>query len=173
MATLFNPNLKFEKNLHFFFIFDFLQTFLLFHSNLPAFSHITSSILLKISQCPPFSFLDPLRNTMETDWDEYRFLQVIKFGLNKLKKPEITLTKDQLDAIRSFAQGKNVFVSLPTGSGKSIIFHIMPFIFEFLSLSGDDERNFIFIVQPLLGLIDDQIRAGSCWSSLLDDSTAK
>jgi len=49
-------------------------------------------------------------------------------------------------------------LSPSTGSGKSIIFHIMPFIFEFLSLSGDDERNFIFIVQPLLGLIDDQIK---------------
>ena len=44
-------------------------------------------------------------------------------GYDKLK------TK-QLEAIFVFLKGNNVFVSLPTGYGKSIIYAILPYAFD-------------------------------------------
>ena len=38
----------------------------------------------------------------------------------------------QIDAIKAFLSGKDVFVSLPTGYGKSIIYGILPLVFNLL-----------------------------------------
>jgi len=38
----------------------------------------------------------------------------------------------QVEAVESFVSGKDTFVSLPTGYGKSIIFAILPIIFDLL-----------------------------------------
>ena len=38
----------------------------------------------------------------------------------------------QTEAIQSFVSGRNTFVSLPTGYGKSVIFAILPILFDFL-----------------------------------------
>ena len=35
---------------------------------------------------------------------------------------------EQKEAIRSFFEGKNVFVNLPTGFGKSLIFQCLPIV---------------------------------------------
>ena len=38
----------------------------------------------------------------------------------------------QIDAIKSFVSDRDTFVTLPTGYGKSIIFAILPLLFNFL-----------------------------------------
>ena len=38
----------------------------------------------------------------------------------------------QLEAVKSFVSGKDTFVALPTGYGKSIILAILPLFFNFL-----------------------------------------
>ena len=38
----------------------------------------------------------------------------------------------QIDAIKNFVSGRDTFVTLPTGYGKSIIFAILPLLFNFL-----------------------------------------
>ena len=38
------------------------------------------------------------------------------------------LTTNQVDAITTFLHGKDVFVSLPTGSGKSVCFALLPIV---------------------------------------------
>ena len=41
------------------------------------------------------------------------------------------LLKDkQVEAIQKFCQGLDVFVSLPTGFGKSMIYELLPLIFD-------------------------------------------
>ena len=41
-------------------------------------------------------------------------------------------TDDQANAIREFVAGRDVFVTLPTGSGKSLCYAALPFVFDFL-----------------------------------------
>ena len=41
-------------------------------------------------------------------------------------------TSDQDKAVREFLQGKDVFVSLPTGEGKPLRFATLPAVFDFL-----------------------------------------
>lgn len=48
------------------------------------------------------------------------------------KKLSIDLKEKQLEAILEFLSGKDVFVSLPTGYGKSLIYEILPLVFDIL-----------------------------------------
>ena len=41
-----------------------------------------------------------------------------------------TLKDEQLEAIVNFAQGKDCFVALPTGYGKSVIYGVLPYVFD-------------------------------------------
>ena len=51
-----------------------------------------------------------------------------QFGLDQLKPK-------QKEVISTFVRGRDVFVSLPTGYGKSIIYAALPFVFD--SVKGD------------------------------------
>ena len=56
-------------------------------------------------------------------------------------------------AVQSFIQGRDVFVSLPTGSGKSLCYWLLPSIFE--HLKGNTCCT-VIIVSPLDALMKDQ-----------------
>lgn len=45
----------------------------------------------------------------------------------------IELKEKQREALLAFCQGRDVFVSLPTGYGKSIIFGLLPMVFNILN----------------------------------------
>ena len=53
-----------------------------------------------------------------------------KLGYGELKDK-------QVEAVASFMQGRDVFVSLPTGFGKSIIYALLPFAFD--NMRGMDQ----------------------------------
>ena len=42
----------------------------------------------------------------------------------------VQLKEKQIEAITSFVEGQDVFVSLPTGFGKSTIYAILPAVFD-------------------------------------------
>ena len=44
------------------------------------------------------------------------------------------LKPKQLEAIQAFMSGKDTFVSLPTGYGKSAIYAVLPFAFDCLGM---------------------------------------
>ena len=46
-------------------------------------------------------------------------------------------TDDQANAIREFVAGRDVFVTLPTGSGKSLCYAALPFVFDFLRAQSE------------------------------------
>ena len=83
------------------------------------------------------------------------------------------LNKYKKDAIISALQKKkDVFVSLPTGFGKSVIFQALPMVFDgFTGESG----HILVVVSPLLSLIKDQTKrlrpVGISCVSLSDVST--
>ena len=66
-------------------------------------------------------------------------------------------TEDQRDAIRSFVEGADVFVSLPTGSGKSLCYACLPVLFDILRGDADQQGCIVVIVSPLSSLMQDQV----------------
>lgn len=77
-------------------------------------------------------------------------------------------TSDQAKAIKEFLQGRDVFVSLPTGEGKSLCFAALPGVFDFLkrqlALSSDhhlaepsETSSICIVVSPLIALMKDQV----------------
>jgi len=73
--------------------------------------------------------------------------------------------EEQLKAAREFMTGRNVFVRLPTGSGKSMCYGCLPYAFDELEANtfGDLSRNaeenaIILIVCPLTSLMEDQVK---------------
>ena len=66
------------------------------------------------------------------------------------------LFEEQLHAPRGFFQGKDLFFSSPTGYGKSLVFHAIPIVADFLmdKLIG---TSCIVIVSPLQSLMLDQV----------------
>jgi len=60
----------------------------------------------------------------------------------------------QLQAIRSFMQGNDVFISLPTGSGKSLCYSVLPYAFDELL---NREGSIVVVVSPLIALMKDQV----------------
>lgn len=74
-----------------------------------------------------------------------------------IARMEIKELKDkQKEAIRSFASGKDVFVSLPTGYGKSLCYQILPILFD--SLRGNTTpTSIIVVVTPLTSIMKEQV----------------
>lgn len=70
------------------------------------------------------------------------------------------LRPNQEKVIREFLSGKDVFVSLPTGSGKSLCYCLLPLAFDYL-LRGESAapKSIVVIVSPLVALMKDQVKA--------------
>ena len=67
------------------------------------------------------------------------------------------LSPEQETAIRAFVDGRDVFVMLPTGSGKSLCYTALPSVFDILR--GKD-GHIVIVVSPLVALMKDQVH---CW----------
>ena len=73
--------------------------------------------------------------------------------------------QEQLKAASEFMTGRDVFVCLPTGSGKSMCYGCLPYAFDELEANtfGDSSRNaeqsaIVLIVCPLTALMEDQVK---------------
>ena len=69
----------------------------------------------------------------------------------------LILRPNQHKAIKSFLEGNDVFISLPTGSGKSLCFAILPYAFD--DICGR-AGSIVIIVSPLKALMNDQVCHG-------------
>ena len=54
-----------------------------------------------------------------------------------------------------FVEKEDVFVNLPTGSGKSLIYQALPLVFDHVS---NESGHIIFVVSPLVSLMEDQVK---------------
>ena len=71
-------------------------------------------------------------------------------------------TDDQKKTVEAFVLGKDVFISLPTGSGKSLCYACLPHLFDELRRrSGAREcvihHSIVVVVSPLSSLMQDQV----------------
>eukprot|EP00731_Ephydatia_muelleri_P034357 Em0056g16a len=63
---------------------------------------------------------------------------------------------NQHKAVKSFIEGSDVFISLPTGSGKSFCYSVLPFIYDDLY---HRVGSIVIVVSPLIALMKDQVAA--------------
>ena len=64
------------------------------------------------------------------------------------------LKPQQLEAMMQFLGGKDVFVVLPTGFGKSLIYACMPLVFDILHATND---SMVVVITPLTAIMKDQV----------------
>ena len=87
------------------------------------------------------------------------FINAIRYALDLSGYSNIFLKVKQIHILEALYREKDVVAVLPTGYGKSIIFHILPFLFEYRerNFMNSSRTNAIIVVAPLNSLIDDQI----------------
>jgi ATP-dependent DNA helicase RecQ len=83
------------------------------------------------------------------------FEDSVKTSLNVLQKQNLALTFHQKQALRSVIGGKDTFVSLPTGHGKSIIFECLPHCCDHLNRCCTPSA--VLVVSPLIALMETQV----------------
>ena len=64
------------------------------------------------------------------------------------------LKKEQSQAIRSLVSGRDVFVALPPGYGKSFCYALRPLVFE--RLRAATHKSIVICVSPLTALMADE-----------------
>ena len=69
------------------------------------------------------------------------------------------LRPNQELAVKHFLRRHDVFVSLPTGSGKSLCYCVLPKAFDCLQKTAKASQWIVVIVSPLIALMHDQVRA--------------
>jgi superfamily II DNA helicase RecQ len=65
-----------------------------------------------------------------------------------------SLEQEQLEALYNFVCRRDVFVNLPTGFGKSLVYQMVPFVVKELNIC---ENPIVLIVSPLVTLMQDQV----------------
>lgn len=73
-----------------------------------------------------------------------------KFGISRLNS-------FQMKPISEFSKGKSdIYVNLPTGYGKSLIYQALPSVFDTLT---DSLGHVVVVVSPLVNLMRDQVQS--------------
>ena len=63
--------------------------------------------------------------------------------------------KPEKHLVSKFLLGRDVFVSLPTGFGKSLCYGCLPRVFD--SLEGMESKSILVVITPLIALVKDQV----------------
>ena len=95
-------------------------------------------------------------------------IENVTFGSNSNMGSIVKAMKDALEAtgyselhdyqrktIEAYLSGKDVFVSAPTGAGKSLTFELAPYTFD--HLFGEACNAIVFVIVPLISLMKDQV----------------
>ena len=86
-----------------------------------------------------------------------RIQQAIREATEALGYSE--LRQQQERVVTQFLGGKDVFLSLPTGSGKSLCYCMLPKVFDCLRQSNSvATQSIAVVVSPLIALMKDQVR---------------
>ena len=91
-------------------------------------------------------------------WEKADLSRAIEGGLDALGYASVK--PEQLEAIKCLLRGEDVFVSAPTGFGKSLVYQILPLCARnLLRLCGSsltDMVPLVVVVSPLIALMQDQ-----------------
>ena len=67
------------------------------------------------------------------------------------------LKREQEESVYQLVSGRDVFVSLPTGYGKSLCYTILPLVFD--AIQKVKSKSIVIVVSPLSALMKDQVAA--------------
>ena len=91
-------------------------------------------------------------------------LNAVTFAINKLYSHGVKLKDQQFRAVESVLRGKDVLAVLLTGFGKSLMYQILPDVFDYTSANSHLSKgkkgcvgSLILDVSPLNALMYDQI----------------
>lgn len=85
----------------------------------------------------------------ENAWTEALSQVQTQFSIDKL-------FPEQEESIRAFMEKGNVFVNLPTGYGKSLIFQCLPIVADVLN-GRERGTSVVVVISPLRSLMKDQV----------------
>ena len=90
------------------------------------------------------------------------FQAAISKSLHKLNKAGMEIREKQYEALLSVVKNKNDTICvLPTGYGKSLIYQLLPYMFDFYRGCDDNGlysfSSFVLVISPLNALMIDQI----------------
>lgn len=80
----------------------------------------------------------------------------LSYALQRLGYQAMMLKPQQRESVKCMYEGKDVFLWLPTGFGKSICYEVLPFVFD-VKLARVD--SVVIVVSPLVSLMTDQTRS--------------
>ena len=87
------------------------------------------------------------------------FADALSYSLNQLGLPHLSLKEEQRLAVKAIYEGRDVFVWLPTGYGKSLCYQTIPFVIDYkLGLKESSRRSGVLVVSPLVALMIDQVQ---------------
>ena len=71
----------------------------------------------------------------------------------------MSLKPEQLSAIDAILRGRDTFVSVPTGFGKSLVYQVLPFCADWLTGGriSTSSKPVVMVVSPLLSLMHDRL----------------
>ena len=81
------------------------------------------------------------------------FQSVLMYAVSNIKHPGLSLKPEQVAAIQAVNWGKNVFVWLPTGFGKSLCYKALPFVYdcsELCIIDADSHKSLVLVISPLV-----------------------
>ena len=93
--------------------------------------------------------------------DTVVFESALKYGLKEIGKEDFILKGKQHEALESIVvHGNDTLAILPTGYGKSLIYQLLPAVFDFMCAGGQTSKivgNLVLVVSPLNALMRNQV----------------
>ena len=68
-----------------------------------------------------------------------------------------SLKPEQKSAVIAFMEGNDVFITLPTGFGRSLCYFCLPSVFD--ALKDSTAWSVVLVVSPLMSLMNDQVQS--------------
>ena len=89
---------------------------------------------------------------------ESSFGDAVAYGFSALTSSCLTLKEEQLLFVKAVYKGKDVFVWVPIGFGKRLLYQILPFVLvNMLGLTGPGKSSAVLVVSPLVSLVVNQV----------------
>ena len=85
----------------------------------------------------------------------YKESEIVTAATEAIRRLGYNLRDDQMKVILAFCHGQDVFVSLPTGLGKSHCYSCLPWTFDILRRKPS--RSIVLVVSPLIAMMKDQV----------------